>query len=156
MKRDSRLFAALHILAHLAASPDRPLTSEHLAECLCTNPVVIRRTLAGLREQGIVTSTKGHGGGWSVARPPAAITLREVYVALGERGALTAAPESDAPPGCAIEAVVGRALDGFYAEMETLLLQRLDGVTLADLLPGFQQRMREQTGSSHHITGETS
>jgi Rrf2 family protein len=147
MKRDSRLFAALHILAHLAALPDRPLTSEHLAECLCTNPVVIRRTLAGLRKQGIVTSTKGHGGGWSVARPPADISLREVYVALGEQGALTSPPESDAPPGCAIEAVVARSLDGFYAEMETLLLQRLEGVTIADLLPGFIRRSHELTAS---------
>lgn len=147
MKRDSRLFAALHILAHLGASPDRPLTSEYLAECLCTNPVVIRRTLAGLREEGIVGSTKGHGGGWSLARPPEAITLREVYVALGERGALTTPPESDAPHGCAIEAVVSRALDGFYADMELMLLQRLERVTIADLLPAFHHRARELTVS---------
>ena len=142
MKSDSRFSAALHILAHLAAAPARPLTSEQLADCLHTNPVVIRRALAGLREAGIVTSAKGHGGGWAVARPPAAISLADVYVALGERGGLGPVPNSERP-GCLIEAMVGRALDGFYAEAETLLRRRLDGVSLADLAAEFHRRLAE-------------
>jgi DNA-binding IscR family transcriptional regulator len=39
-----------------------------MAACAMTNPVVIRRTFAGLREAGIVAATKGHGGGWRLAR----------------------------------------------------------------------------------------
>jgi Rrf2 family protein len=147
MKRDSKLFAALHILAHLAAAPERPLTSEELAACLHTHPVVIRRALAGLRGAGIVTSTKGHGGGWTLARPPAAISLREVYVALGERGVLAPAREPGIP-GCLVEATVAEALDGFYAEAETLLLRRLGAISLADLSAGVQRRWVERTGLS--------
>ncbi|MBA2597579.1 MAG: Rrf2 family transcriptional regulator [Chloroflexia bacterium] len=148
MKRDGKLLIALHILAHLAVAPVRPLTSAALAVCLCTNPVVIRRALAGLREAGIVTSAKGHGGGWTVARPPATISLREVYVALGER--IDLAPvRGSAGSGCLIEATVARALDGFSAEAEALLLRRLDTISLADLAAGFHQRLIEQTGSSH-------
>jgi len=30
-----------------------------------TNPVVVRRTMVLLKEQGFVTSEKGHQGGWA-------------------------------------------------------------------------------------------
>ena len=135
---------ALHILAHLVEAGDRPTTSETLAAHCLTNPVVIRRSLAGLREAGIVSSVKGHGGGWTVGRPAAAISLREVYVALGERGELVPDPDP-ASPGCLIEAAIGDALDSFYAEAEALLLRRLSEITLADLATDFNRRLAART-----------
>ncbi len=56
----------LHVLLHMAEQ-DAPATSERLAKAMDTNPVVIRRVMAGLREQGYVRSEKGHGGGWTLA-----------------------------------------------------------------------------------------
>lgn len=149
MRRDGKLSVALHILAHLAEAGDRPTTSETLAAHCRTHPVVVRRSLAGLREAGIVASAKGHGGGWTVARPAARITLGEVYAALGERGDLAPAPGS-APDGCLVEAAVGDALDGFYAEAEALLLRRLDAITLADLAANLQRRLTARTPLAHH------
>ena len=83
MKRDSRLSGVLHVLLHMA-EVEGPVTSEAMARAMQTNPVVIRRIMAGLRDAGFVRSEKGHGGGWTIARDLAAITLREVYMALGE------------------------------------------------------------------------
>lgn len=62
MKCDSRLSGILHVLLHMAEEP-RPLTSEALAAAMQTNPAVVRRTMAGLREAGFVRSGRGHGGG---------------------------------------------------------------------------------------------
>src|SRR3546814_14210830 len=67
MKRDSRLSGVLHVLLHMAEAGG-PLTSASLAKAMQTNPVVVRRILAGLREAGFVRSEKGHGGGWKIAR----------------------------------------------------------------------------------------
>ena len=142
MKRDGKLHITLHLLAHLAEAGARPTTSEELAGHFRTNPVVIRRTLAGLREAGIVASAKGHGGGWTVARPPAAISLGEIYAALGERGDFLPERERD-EHGCLIAAAIDRALEGFYAEAEALLLCRLDAITLADLAADFGRRHAE-------------
>jgi Rrf2 family protein len=142
MKRDGKLSIALHILAHLAEARGRPTTSEEIAAHLRTNPVVIRRTLAGLREAGIVASAKGHGGGSTLARPAAAISLREVYQALGERGDLLREREMD-EQGCVIAEAVDRALDDFYAEAEALLMRRLGEISLADLAAGFGHRQAE-------------
>lgn len=82
MKRDSRLSITLHALLHMAER--KTITSEELAACLSTNPVVVRRTMAGLREAGLVRSEKGHGGGWSLACDLATVSLADVHAALGE------------------------------------------------------------------------
>src|SRR3546814_14362527 len=82
MKRDSRLSGVLHVLLHMAEAGG-PLTSASLAKAMQTNPVVVRRILAGLREAGFVRSEKGHGGGWTIARDLSAITMRDVYDAIG-------------------------------------------------------------------------
>src|SRR5688500_9694551 len=82
MRRDTRLAVALHVLLHLSET-DRAISSVTLGPMAKANPVALRRTLAGLRDGGIVRSEKGHGGGWSLARPLAAVTLADVYDALG-------------------------------------------------------------------------
>ncbi|MGE4307005.1 MAG: Rrf2 family transcriptional regulator, partial [Novosphingobium sp.] len=77
MKRDSRLSGVLHVLLHMAEQSD-PQTSETLARAMDTNPVVIRRVMAGLREQGFVHSEKGHGGGWTIVCDLGTVTLRDI------------------------------------------------------------------------------
>ena len=73
MRKDSRLSRALHVLVHLNDA-DKPVTSETIAEMLSTNPVVVRRMLGLLRDQDYVASTKGHNGGWTLAKPLGSIT----------------------------------------------------------------------------------
>ena len=62
MKTNSQLSVTLHLLLHLADSAS-PVTSQALAGAMHTNPVVIRRMIGGLREAGLVHSSKGHNGG---------------------------------------------------------------------------------------------
>jgi len=131
MKRSDRLSIALHILLHMGQRADTAMTSDEIAGWVGTNPVVIRRTFAGLREAGIVMSTKGHGGGWSLARPLDQISLQQVQQALGER--LIALGAREESPGCLVEIAVHRALDLALEEANHLLDQRLAGITLADL-----------------------
>src|SRR3989344_5706303 len=82
MKRDSRLSNVLHALLHMAEM-EGPATSEAMAQAMQTNPVVVRRLMAGLRYAGFVSSAKGHGGGWVLSCPLTDITLRDIYEALG-------------------------------------------------------------------------
>lgn len=130
MRRDSRLSVALHALLHVAHAG--LLTSETMAAQIDTNPVVIRRTMAGLREAGIVRSAKGHGGGWSLARGLDQITLYDVYEALGEPTILAIGNRTESP-GCVVEKAVNRALGGTFEAAEALLVEQLRNVTLAAL-----------------------
>ena len=131
MKRNDRLSVALHALLHMAERTD-PMTSAELAGCAGTNPVVIRRTFAGLRERGIVSSARGHGGGWTLARAPEAITLGEIQEAIAERVISVRVPEES--HGCLVERAVGHALDDAVREANRVLDARLATITVADLL----------------------
>lgn len=111
------------------------MTSEALGLCLQTNPVVVRRTMAGLRESGLVQSERGHGGGWTLARPVTEITLRDVYTALNEPVPLQL--EADAPV-CQLERAVSYALNNAYAEAEAQFANSLANITLADLFKGIK------------------
>jgi len=139
MKRDSRLSGVLHVLLHMAEAGE-PLTSESLARAMQTNPVVVRRILAGLREAGFVHSEKGHGGGWTIARDLSAITMRDVYDAIGRPHLMAMGNRTEAP-GCLVEQAVNAALDTSFREAEALLLDRFEAVTLAVLAADFHARM---------------
>ena len=130
MRRDSRLSVALHTLLHMAEAG--VLTSEALAEQLGSNPVVLRRTMAGLRAAGIVRSEKGHGGGWSLVRRLDDVTLYEVYQALGEPTILAMGNRTESP-GCVVEKAVNRALATAFEAAEALLVKELESVTMAAL-----------------------
>ncbi|GAA4330041.1 Rrf2 family transcriptional regulator [Pigmentiphaga soli] len=138
MKRDSRLSSVLHALLHMAGQ-DGPVTSEILARCLGTNPVVVRRTMGYLREAGIVTSDRGHAGGWRIHADLRAVTLRQLHEALGEPAMFAIGNRNEAPE-CLVEQSVNAALEGTFAEAEALLLKRFSEITLADLAADFARR----------------
>jgi Rrf2 family protein len=139
MKRDSRLSFALHALLHLAQQPGVSMTSGEMAECSGAHPVVVRQTFAGLREAGIVSSRKGRGGGWQLARPSAEITLAQVQRALNERVVAVTSEEAAGQDGCLVQRVVHGALDDAVAEANQVLDRHLAGITLADLGTDVQQ-----------------
>jgi DNA-binding IscR family transcriptional regulator len=149
MKRDSRLSGVLHCLLHMAEL-GRPATSEWLARAMRTNPVVIRRLMAGLRDAGFVASAKGHGGGWVLSCPLERITLRDVHEAVGAPG-LLAVGHREESPGCLVEQAVNAALEQAYREAEAVVLDRLGTVTLAALSRDFHRRFAE---SGRHLHEE--
>ena len=150
MKRDSRLSDVLHVLLHMAEHAE-PSTSEVLARAMRTNPVVIRRVLAGLRERGLVRSEKGHGGGWTLARQLSQITLRDVYEAIGSPSLIALGHRSERPE-CLLEKAVGSVLDGAFRAAEEQVLARFDDVTLASLQATFVQHRaaRGRHRKEHH------
>lgn len=111
------------------------MTSAELALCMDTNPVVVRRTMAGLRQAGLVRSEKGHGGGWTLARELSEINLRNVYQALGSPTVFALGNHTESP-GCLVEQAINTRLDQTFREAEALLVARLGEVSLADIWSG--------------------
>lgn len=122
------------------AEAKAPVTSEAMARAMSTNPAVVRRILAGLRESGFVRSEKGHGGGWTIASPLSEITLFDVYSALGEPEFFAIGNRTEAP-GCLVEQAVNTALDTAFRDAKALLLKRFTEVTLSQLSADFHARM---------------
>lgn len=140
MNRDSRLSVALHVLLHMGESGGA-LTSDVLGSMLEAHPVVIRRTLAGLRDAGIVAAEKGHGGGWSLARDLGSVSLADVYDAIGPATVFGIGPR-DPKPTCPIERAVNLEIGAALQEAEAVLMKRLRSVAVADVLKNARRRRR--------------
>ena len=149
MRRDSKLSSVLHLLLHMAHKGE-PLTSEALAGFLDTNPVLVRRTLAGLRERGYVGSGKGHGGGWVVTADLHRVTLRDIYEAVGSPAIFAMGNRVD-NPACLVEQAVNGALAEAFADAEALLIERFANVTLAELSERFNAQYAQQHVQPQHV-----
>ncbi|MEM8837027.1 MAG: Rrf2 family transcriptional regulator [Pseudomonadota bacterium] len=131
MKRNSRLSLALHTLGHMATEPDAPRTSADIAAHAGTNPVVVRRVLGTLRKAGLLTSEKGHSGGWQLAKSPREITLADIYLALDER--LISTDDADHGHNCSLEHALHHQVLTVMEDIERSLIERLSATTIADI-----------------------
>ncbi len=131
MKKSKKFSDVLHILLHMAGAKE-PTTSEMLAKAAQTNSVVVRRTMAGLRDRGFVHSEKGHGGGWTLSCDLNKTTLYDVYEAIGSPTILALGNRSESS-NCLVEHAVITATRNAFDEAESLLTGRFQSTTLADL-----------------------
>lgn len=131
MKRNSRLSLALHTLSHMAGEPERTRTSSDIAAHAGTNPVVVRRVLGHLRNAGLLTSEKGHAGGWRLARSPEQITLADVYLALDE--SLIANDETAEQTTCSIEYALHQKVSSVLRDVEHSLIKKLSETSISEV-----------------------
>ena len=113
---DSSFNLAVHALVCLSHS-GRSLSSEALAENICTNPTRVRRVLAGLKKAGRVETREGLDGGYRLTADPAALTLRQVAEAVNTRFVDCAWHSGDIDRDCAICSGMAGVMDTLYRQM---------------------------------------
>ena len=131
MTPDLRFPRVLHVLLHLSLR-DRIMSSAEIAEMLSTNPVVVRRMLAGLRDQGLLEATQGRTGGWRIAKPLDQMTLLDVFEALCCPGQ-TAPSITQDHKGCPVEAAGNQALMQIGEETRAFIRARYASVKLSEI-----------------------
>lgn len=125
----------LHVLVHMHLLGGSE-TSETIAKMLNTNPVVVRRTMAALKEKGIVTSAGGRSGGWRFAKAVDEITVEQVHDALLTGSSFSLGLSKDHTT-CPVEGAVNLFLDQAMADAEQTLRLRFSGTTIKDLASPF-------------------
>jgi len=131
LRSDSRLSRMLHVLVHMHLLGGTE-TSDTIALMLNTNPVVVRRTMAKLKKQGIVSSEGGPGGGWRLLRAPEDLTVFEIHRAITDASIFTMSLSSDHPT-CPVERAVNSRLLHAFNKAEAVLADEFGQVTLADI-----------------------
>lgn len=131
MQRDTRLARVLHILVHMHLRGGTT-TSETIAQMLHTQPSLVRRTMASLREAGYVESIAGPGGGWVLCCELSDLTVRDIYAAIARESAFAIGTAND-NPACPVEGAVNRFLDDALSSAEDALLRRLARMRLSDI-----------------------
>ncbi len=128
---DTRLARLLHVLLHMHLHGGST-TSETISKMLHTNPVVVRRTMAAMRDAGYVTSTGGRGGGWSLSADLDELTVADVFKALAPSNPFSLGPAAD-NPNCPVETAVNRHLIAGLTKAEAILLLHFGRTRLTDL-----------------------
>lgn len=139
---NSRFTIAVHVLTFLALAGDQPTPSDYIADSVGTHPVVIRRMMGLLRRAGLVTAQSGTGGGCSLARPPADITLLDVYRATADKDLFALHPRSP-NPNCACGGNIQPVLRGMFEAAESAMEDVLSGITIAHVAGGVSARAND-------------
>jgi Rrf2 family iron-sulfur cluster assembly transcriptional regulator len=110
----------------------RPVTLAEIAAAQHLSVAYLEQLFARLRRAGLVASARGPGGGYRLARPPAAIPIAEVVEAADEPIIATRCEEGG--PGC----LAGdRCLThDLWAELGDQIRLFLGGMSLADVVAG--------------------
>jgi Rrf2 family protein len=73
---------ALHTAGLLAAQPDRLVTTRDVASHFKVSQAHLSKVMQRLVKVGLIRSSRGPGGGFSLTKPPEEITLLNVYEAI--------------------------------------------------------------------------
>ena len=109
------------------------VSSEVIAENVCTNPARIRKVMARLKKAGLVETKEGLDGGYHFIQNPASVTLKMVAEALDE-SFVSASWRSGAPNmKCLIASGMNDVLSQIYENLNECCRNYLDGITIADI-----------------------
>lgn len=152
LRLDNRLPRVLHALLHIAQC-EHIMTSDIMGQMLGMDASQVRRTMAGLRKVGIVSSTKGHGGGWHLNKTLDEISLHEVYEALGSP-TLFALGQADDETNCQLERAANHATQNALQAAQKSFDKQLLNVSVADLIDSGTQRVNRK--NVHNIDEQPS
>ncbi|MBR2811142.1 MAG: Rrf2 family transcriptional regulator [Solobacterium sp.] len=146
MQISSRFTVALHIFTCVEIfKEDHKVTSEFLAASVNTNPVIIRKILAQLKNAGLIRVARGTGG-IELTRDLSEITFYDVYEAIeplegGDLFRFHEAPNPECPVGRNIHALLDDRLKAIQKAME----DEMKKYTLADLSTDMQDILAKES-----------
>lgn len=129
----------LRALMRLAGEPSRSFSTNEIATEFRISRNHLTKVIRDLADGGFVTTQRGVGGGFRLARPPQSITLGEVVRTLEQRHALVECFRDDGG-SCVLTARC--RLKPRLAAAREAFMQELDATTLAECAyPGPSRRM---------------
>lgn len=120
---------ALRAVVHLAAEAPAARTTEQIALATRVPKAYLSKVLQGLSRAGVVHSQRGIGGGMTLTKDPAALTILEVVNAVEPLGRIRECPLGLAAHGVRL-CPLHRRLDDALASVEAAFKE----TTLAEIL----------------------
>lgn len=123
---------AVHALVYLSHKA-RTLSSEELAENICTNPARVRKIMAVLKKAGLIETKEGAEGGYLFCRKAEEVTLCDVGKALGTAFVSVSWKSGNDEMDCFIASGMAGIMDGIYAQLNELCREHLKSMTIKDI-----------------------
>ena len=123
---------AVHALVYLNHKA-KVLSSEELAENICTNPARVRKVMAKLKKAGFVKTKEGSEGGYLFNQDPQKVTLDQVAQALEIRFVDTAWKSGDTDMKCLVASGMAALMDEVFDDLNEQCRKRLKEITIGTL-----------------------
>lgn len=120
---------ALVVLNHKA----KVLSSEELADNICTNPARVRKVLCKLKAAGFVETKEGIEGGYNFIKEADEVNLRMILEALELRVVETTWHSGDQDKPCLISSGMAGIMDGIMDDLDVCCRERLSQKTIGDI-----------------------
>jgi Rrf2 family protein len=138
---------ALRAAVALAHRYGTPATTRVLATDTEVPAAYLNKVLGLLAKAGVVHSVRGVGGGHTLARPPAKITLLDVLHAIEDRSRIHACPLGYATPGgmlCAMHARIDQTVALIERQFAAVTLGQVVASPTAPALCPLRKGARKQ------------
>ena len=133
MAANTRMATAVQILCVIAYKGPPGTNAEVVSKSLKTNPVVVRRLLKCMEQQGLVDIRPGKDGGVQLKREPDQITLDQIYKAVeAEAGVFALRPKQN--PRCPVDSRMKALLGPIFGAADIAVENTLNQTTLASLV----------------------
>lgn len=138
---DSSFNIGVHAVVFLCHK-DRYLSSEELADNICTSAPRVRKIISSLKKAGILETREGVDGGCRLAVPPETLTLRQIAEALDSHFVATSWKSGDPEKACLISSGMGDFISGLYEALNAECFRYLDSITIRELEQRFVSRRK--------------
>ena len=121
------------------SGPCPPVCLSEIAASQCLSLAYLEQLFGKLRHAGLLTSTRGPGGGYRLARPAADVPIAAIIAAVDEeiRATRCEAGEAGCMAGAGPDGTAGRCqTHDLWFELGRQICLFLEGVTLADVIDG--------------------
>ncbi len=109
------------------------LSSEELADNICTNPVRVRKVMAKLKKAGMVETREGTEGGYRICKAPGEVSLAQVADALEVCFVSTNWSSGNIDKPCLVSSGMAAIMGGIFRQLDESCRQRLEQITIADI-----------------------
>ncbi len=135
----------LHIMALLAAEPQRLHSVREAATALSVSEAHLAKVMQRLARAGLVEGLRGPRGGFVLARPPEQICLREVYEAI--EGPIVIRHCLLSTKLCDGENCI---FGGMLESVDTQVRQYLDNTNLTAVVGSVQGARKQEANAQEH------
>ena len=123
---------AIHGLVYLYHRGEM-VTSEELAQNICTNPARVRKVMAKLHKAGLISASEGKGSGYLISKSGGRTSLLQVLHALSERPVNQKWRSGEINRPCQISSGMAEVMDEVYSEMNRCCCDYLATRTISDI-----------------------
>ena len=123
---------AVHALVYLNHKA-KVLSSEELAENICTNPARVRKVMAKLKKAGFVKTKEGSEGGYLFDQDADRVTLDQIAQALEIRFVDTAWKSGDTDMKCLVASGMAGLMDEIFDDLNEQCRKRLKEIPIGTL-----------------------